>query len=413
MRTSDIITITQAVNYTKKAINNLGETTSHKDLLSTYGRRKVWFNFEDELWSPRISGQVIEDTENVRYGSRGMKIVYTGEYSWAQTTFPVLDLSNKIVMLSLYIDNIEDIYDPVVRFRVNGSWDNTIIYTIDRNAPYFSDLKTGWNLITLSNYRFGATGTADADSFKNVDGMRIMCKSGTPGAYITVDQIWLIDKPKIKEPLFTITLDDGYVSQYTVARPLMSKYDYRGVCYVISSSVGRPGRMSIEQLKILYQMGWDISNHTATHKPAHTTPAEEWIADMKAGYDWLVENGFQRSAGHLAYPGGHNTVETLWSVQQYHKTGRLNMESKYGNTLPPANPYLLRVYPILTSTSISTVKNRIDENLERGQWLIFMFHGIDEDTSGSGWVTPAFFEEFIEYLAEKNAKVVTMSDMVN
>ena len=62
-----------------------------------------------------------------------------------------------------------------------------------------------------------------------------------------------------------ITFDDGYMNVYDHALPVMQKYGYQGVAYIIAGQVEIGGFMHADQLKELRSAGWEIGSHTYHH----------------------------------------------------------------------------------------------------------------------------------------------------
>lgn len=372
--------------------------------------KEIWFDFENELWQPFIEGQVTVDTENVRFGSQGMKLTKIDSNAvYAERTFNYIDLSNKLIIFSIFIENIDKI--DIIRFslRVGGTnWVNSLVeeHHID---TFRRDLQNGWNYFVINSVNLAPTGTATYDQINSVSGIRISLSGNTEiGASITVDSVFLVDKPKQK-PIFTITFDDGCASDYTIARKIMSKYGYLGTSYIIPSVLGTGRYLTIEQVRTLYEMGWDISNHGYISKMLNVTDEEEWLEDINKGYEWLMNNGFTRSAHHLAYPGGYNTKNIHLPVSKNHKSARLNIGT--AETIPASNMYQL--HALNGAASMSYVKSNIDKTISRGQWLILMFHEISDEPATPGTdCTPEHFEEIIRYLYEKQAVVLPISQVI-
>jgi peptidoglycan/xylan/chitin deacetylase (PgdA/CDA1 family)/glycosyltransferase involved in cell wall biosynthesis len=87
-----------------------------------------------------------------------------------------------------------------------------------------------------------------------------------------------------KKPII-LTFDDGYTDNYTNLLPLMQKYSYRGVIYLlgdfavnhnfwdVANGDHRDEIMSKAQKKVFVEKGWEIGSHTLTHR--HLTQLSE------------------------------------------------------------------------------------------------------------------------------------------
>ncbi|MGA7194262.1 MAG: polysaccharide deacetylase family protein [Anaerolineales bacterium] len=63
-----------------------------------------------------------------------------------------------------------------------------------------------------------------------------------------------------------ITFDDGWESQYTSAFPIMKKYGFTGVLYIVVTWMNAANNMTTNQIKEMAAAGWEIGSHTETHQ---------------------------------------------------------------------------------------------------------------------------------------------------
>src|ERR1700744_2594340 len=62
-----------------------------------------------------------------------------------------------------------------------------------------------------------------------------------------------------------LTFDDTDLDQFTVARPEMKKYGFKGVFFIMTVSIGRKHYMNSQQIKQLSDEGNVIACHTWNH----------------------------------------------------------------------------------------------------------------------------------------------------
>jgi peptidoglycan/xylan/chitin deacetylase (PgdA/CDA1 family) len=101
------------------------------------------------------------------------------------------------------------------------------------------------------------------DQFKSQ--MKILADSG----YKTVlpDQMYdylYFGAPLPEKPVM-ITYDDTDEEQFSIAKPEMDQYGFKGVYFIMTISIGRPNYMSQEQIKQLSDEGHYIASHTWDH----------------------------------------------------------------------------------------------------------------------------------------------------
>lgn len=62
-----------------------------------------------------------------------------------------------------------------------------------------------------------------------------------------------------------LTFDDGSETTYTTALPIMQRYHFTGVSYIVYNYVGITHYMDAEQIRQLYAAGWEIGSHGLSH----------------------------------------------------------------------------------------------------------------------------------------------------
>jgi peptidoglycan/xylan/chitin deacetylase (PgdA/CDA1 family) len=62
-----------------------------------------------------------------------------------------------------------------------------------------------------------------------------------------------------------LTFDDGHLDNYLNAMPILQKYGFTGVEYVVYSYIGVENYMTVDQIKELAAAGWEIGSHGLNH----------------------------------------------------------------------------------------------------------------------------------------------------
>jgi peptidoglycan/xylan/chitin deacetylase (PgdA/CDA1 family) len=127
---------------------------------------------------------------------------------------------------------------------------------------------------------------------------------------------------QVSKPVF-ITIDDGYknnLNAFAILQRLRSeKFQPKATFFVVSDFIGRPGRLSREDLKMLSQSGViSIQSHTATHPDL--TQIEQFERELKGSRDDIQEiTGKQVMA--LAYPYGNFNQIVAAETKKYYSFG--------------------------------------------------------------------------------------------
>ena len=62
-----------------------------------------------------------------------------------------------------------------------------------------------------------------------------------------------------------LTFDDGHLDNYTTALPILQKYGFTGVEYLVVNFIGVEGYMNVDQIKELAAAGWEMGSHSMNH----------------------------------------------------------------------------------------------------------------------------------------------------
>ena len=122
---------------------------------------------------------------------------------------------------------------------------------------------------------------------------------------ILPDQLYdylLYGSPLPAKPVM-ISFDDTRLDHYTVALAELNKYGFKGVFFIMTVSLNRPGYMTKEQVKQLADEGHAIGLHTWNHKNVKTFTKEDWSIQVTKPRDQLKAiTG--KPIDYFAYPFG-------------------------------------------------------------------------------------------------------------
>lgn len=151
--------------------------------------------------------------------------------------------------------------------------------------------------------------------------MKALADSGYTS--ITPDQYYeyLTKGTPLPEKPVMITFDDTSLEHFTIAKPEMEKYGFKGVFYIMTIAINRPNYMSTAQIKQLADDGHIIGSHTWDHHRVDRYKSENTIEER--GVKKVVNDWDQQLAGtkkkleeitgkpceHFAYPFG------IWSKE--------------------------------------------------------------------------------------------------
>ena len=130
---------------------------------------------------------------------------------------------------------------------------------------------------------------------------------------ITLDQFlnFMEYKESIPEKSVVITIDDGWKSLYTIAYPILKKYNFPATLFVYTDFIGGKKALTCNQIKELAEYGFDIQCHTRTHRYLTKIKDEETFNQFFKSVEEeliypkkLLKRKINRDCNCLAYPYG-------------------------------------------------------------------------------------------------------------
>jgi len=71
-----------------------------------------------------------------------------------------------------------------------------------------------------------------------------------------------------------LTMDDGNLDNFTNAFPIMQKYGFTGVLYLVGNYIGAKDYMNTEQILEMHDAGWEVGSHSMNHLDLTTLPPD-------------------------------------------------------------------------------------------------------------------------------------------
>lgn len=158
-----------------------------------------------------------------------------------------------------------------------------------------------------------------------------------------------------------ITYDDTDEEQFSIAKPEMDKYGFKGVYFIMTISIGRPRYMTKEQIKQLSDEGHVISSHTWDHHRVDRYKYENEIEERgvkKIVNDWDQQLGNTKKkleeitgkpVEHFAYPFGIWAREGIPEIEKRGYKMAYQLSTARDSTYP-----LFTVRRIIVSPTWST-----------------------------------------------------------
>ena len=112
-----------------------------------------------------------------------------------------------------------------------------------------------------------------------------------------------------------ISFDDSRLEQFALARTEMNKYGFKGVFFIMTVSLGRPGYMTKEDVKQLADEGNIIGSHTWNHSNVKNYSGDDWVKQVDRPSEQL-EKITGKPIKYFAYPFGLWNREAIEQLKQ-------------------------------------------------------------------------------------------------
>lgn len=270
-----------------------------------------------------------------------------------------------------------------------------------------------WVTFTMPWTGDHVTTAGSPDRFNITDFQLRIVDDGIASVTAHLNEISAVDEQSLyPSGVASFTFDDGFISQWSTAKPLMDSKSYTATAYVIKERIDSSADyLSLEQLKNLHEGGWEIAAHAfaqSTHLNSYTGLASEndLRNDIVSMREWLIANEFS-GYDHCAFPKGEFTgaaFDVLNVVDDYFISCR-TINQRHRETIPPSNPHKLRVFYITNATTLTDVQTAIDNAVDNKEWIILSFHKIvTTPVLSTEWST-ADFSALLDYMESKNISV--------
>lgn len=346
------------------------------------------------------------DTVNFKEGKQRLKLVAKN----GDKVYTTRDINNHFLNVKNFMFDVY-IYDETtlnyITFYITSQkdWSKYFHYTVG------SKLLNGWNRIVIKRSDMINNG---GDDWNN--DMVLLRFASYPidgrDTSITIDNFRYDVTGRAK---IIFNFDDGTIGDL-VAEPILTANNQRAMSFITTSWLGHKDFMALDNLKRLQSIGWDISSHTISHPDLTTLDDNNLTIELNNSYDWFVNNGFQKSAGFIAYPYGDYNDAVIEKTKQRYILARSVERDIQPHMIPEYRDglYKLKIVEARNDTSVQLIKNRIDTAIYQGQLIILVFHRIVKNNPRKYEYLESDFKQISDYVKNRSSDidVVTFSDYV-
>jgi peptidoglycan/xylan/chitin deacetylase (PgdA/CDA1 family) len=123
---------------------------------------------------------------------------------------------------------------------------------------------------------------------------------------------WTRGAPSPRRPI-VISFDDGYLGDYTHARPVLRALGWPGVLNLELHNVG-PRGLTAHEIRALIATGWEVDSHTVDHPDLTTVDAQRLRYELVASRE-AIQTRFGVPADFFCYPSGRYDPRVVDAVR--------------------------------------------------------------------------------------------------
>lgn len=309
------------------------------------------------------------------------------------------------------------LYDPddVVKVGAMRMYSNATDYflcALDKHIEPLYGTKMGWRKVRIYKNQF----TVGVGSPTWTTITKMFLSLTVPVSNVAYISIGRVEAVSVDKATLCIDFDDGRISSYDNALPIMRKYNLRGNYYVITDWVGDAGFVNWKQIREFHDAGWMIGNHTHNHLNLSPLTREQVITEFDTSQRILREQGYYVGSYFLSAPqGGWSAIAEEEALERFIYCRLFRLTPRFD--VQPINDNLYSAYESIENThTLAQAKAIIDEIILHKTSHNMTFHDIGATVTGQyDWPT-VDFDSLCAYIAQKRdegvLKVVTAAEKI-
>lgn len=224
------------------------------------------------------------------------------------------------------------------------------------------------------------------------------------------------------DKVIVLTFDDAVKSHRSYVAPLLKELGFGATFFVTYRWMEDEANfMSWEDIREIHEMGFEIGNHTWTHRDMGDPQNARKLAGELGLVNFMLQKQGVPVPTTFAYPGNKFGPEALSVLQSggyaFARRG-MQPEKEYGKIeMGPLYDPLIH-HPLLVPTTADAYPvwdleyfKRVVGTTEPGKFVVLQFHGVPD--VAHPWVhsDPRKFKQFMQYLKTEGFKVIALRDV--
>lgn len=209
-----------------------------------------------------------------------------------------------------------------------------------------------------------------------------------------------------RKAAFTISFDDNYRYQVTLANPILNQHHYKATYFIVTNRVGKGWAPGWDTINMLALQGHEIGSHSKNHPNFANLCMDPSCADsvrheFRDSRDTIDAHVPYRQCETFAWPDGATNDTAIKISKNYYLACRGSYNNYEGKD--PVSFYNIASQHIYHDTPLETVNQYLDIAFIMEGWLVERWHGfrIGNDTNGYEPVPIQIFEDHMNHVALK------------
>jgi peptidoglycan/xylan/chitin deacetylase (PgdA/CDA1 family) len=214
-------------------------------------------------------------------------------------------------------------------------------------------------------------------------------------------------------PLYSFTFDDFPRTALTIGGRVLKLYGAHGTYYTAPALMGKTTEVGEQfgrgDLDELVQEGHELASHTYSHISCRLMPATRYREEVRRGQASIGSLTGLQGPHSFAFPFGDVTMRCKAAVGQIVSSARSVWD---GVNAPTVDLNLLLANRLYGGDEAKPrVRALIQENEERGGWLIFVTHDVQSTPSRYGCKPDLL--EYAVWLASRRGTIRTVTEVTS
>ena len=216
-----------------------------------------------------------------------------------------------------------------------------------------------------------------------------------------------------REPLVSVTFDDGWESVYTQGTAILEKYKIPSTQYVLTGEEKDPAYMTFAQMLSLREAGHEIGVHGVNHRDMTTLTDAELLYELTAPKKTLSEKNLIGNTVHFASPFNAYNDRTINAISEHYSSQRntnadlTTIGPEDINVGPNLKRYQIIAYSVTNTTTDEQLKAAIKYAKANNGWFVLVYHQIDNSNTKYA-VSPKTFDRQMKLVRDSGVKTPTV-----